>query len=133
MPQTHWQTSILQTPLWLDNLQYEETTKFLQTILIPTSLWPSTLTTTAQASDACSKSSTMTQSPNTSDFRPNTSLLLNKSSPSHHLPCLALPLPSSSLPALRLLSTVLQAPPISLPLPLLTVLQVKKWHYPTNK
>ena len=36
---THWQTSCLQIPLWLDNLQYKETTEISQTILIPTSLW----------------------------------------------------------------------------------------------
>jgi len=39
MPQTHWQTSILQTLLQLDDLQYKETTEIPQMILIPTSLW----------------------------------------------------------------------------------------------
>jgi len=39
MPQTHWQTSISQTLLRLDDLQYKETTGIPQMILIPTSLW----------------------------------------------------------------------------------------------
>ena len=36
---THWQISCLQILLWLDDLQYKETMKIPQTILIPTSLW----------------------------------------------------------------------------------------------
>ena len=35
----HWQTLCLQIPLQLDDLQYKETARIPQTILIPSSLW----------------------------------------------------------------------------------------------
>jgi len=112
-PQTHWQTSILQTPLQLDDLQYKESTEILQTILIPTSLW---LSTTSQHLLQFTVLFALTIQTCCLPFTYHTTAQL----------CPACPPPSLSLPALHPLPTVLAIPHTSSPLPLLTALLAMK-------
>ena len=125
MPQMHWQTSILQTPLRLDDQQYKETIEIPQRLLIPTSFWPPILTTTAQAFSESSKFSKTIQSLNTFNFEPTTFAPLNSFSPSCHLPCPTHPPLFLSLPAPHLLSIALVALPTLSPLLPLKALQVQ--------
>ena len=112
-PQMHWQTSISQTLLRLDDLQYKETTKILQTILIPTSLW---LSTTSQHLLQFTVLFALTIQTCCLPFTHHTTAQL----------CPAHPPPSLSLPTLHPLPTALAIPHMSSPLPLLTALPVTK-------
>jgi len=112
MPQTHWQTSCWQTLLQLDDLQYKETTRNLQTILIPTSLWLSNTLQHLLLSTAPSVSTIQTH------FLP--SIYRMTVWPSS--PCPAHPLPSSFHLALHPLLTVPATPPTLSPLPFQTAL-----------
>jgi len=106
---THWQTSCLQIPLWLDDLQYKETTKIPQTILISTSLWLSNTSQHLHQSTAPFASTIQTH------FLPSI----------HHITaqqCPALLPPFLFPPALHPLPTVLAAPLTSSPPCLQTVL-----------
>jgi len=116
MPQTHWQTSISQTLLRLDDLQYKETIEISQTILIPTSLWLSTTLQHLRQSTAPFVLTIQTC------FLPFTHHMTAQ--PSQQCPA-CLP-PSLSLLALPLLPIALVTPPTSLPLPLQTILPVTR-------
>jgi len=120
---THWQTSCLQTPLWLDDLQYKETTEIPQTILIPTSIWLSNTLQKLLQSTARFVSTTQTC------FLPFT--LLTTALPSQQCPA---PLPPFSfLPTPCPLSIAVATPLTLLPLLLRTVLPVTRWLFPISK
>jgi len=123
MPLTHWQILCLQILLRLDDLQYKETARIPQMILIPSSLW---LFNTLQK---------LLQS-----TVPFASIIQTRFLPStHHTTaqqsqwCPTPPPPSLSLPALRPLPTVLEAPLMSSPPLLWTALPVTRWPFPTSK
>jgi len=121
MPLTHWQIFTLQTLLWLDDLQYKETTEILQTILIPTSLW---LFNTSQQL-------LQFTAPFVSTIQTCFLPFIHHTTVQPFQLCLACLPPSSSL--LAPLPLVLVAPLMSLPLPLLTAQPVMNWSYPTSK
>jgi len=117
---THWQTSCWQTPLRLDDLQYKETIKILQTILIPTSLWLSN--TSQKPLQFTAPFASTIQTP----FLPSTHYTTAPQCPA----CL---LPSSFRPALPLPWTAL-ATPLILSLPLLqTAPPATNWLSPMSK
>ena len=113
---TYWQTSCLQIPLRLDDLQYKETTKIPQTILISTSLWLSNTSQHLHQSTVPFASTIQTH------FLP--SIYHTTVQPSQQCPA-SLP-PSLSLPALHPLSTVSAALPMSSPPLLQTALPAMK-------
>jgi len=126
MPQTHWQTFILQTPLQLDDPQYKETTEIPKQSLILSLHWPSTLTTTVLLFNDFSKRSLVIPLPYS--FKPIflKPTPLNAYLPFPHLPCPAHPPPSLFLPILHLPLVALATPPTSSPPLLLTVPPVTK-------
>ena len=136
MPLKHCQTFTFLTPLRLDDQQYKEALEILKRILIPSSLWPLTPTTTAPAYSEYFKPSTVTQSVYTFSTKLVTSAPLNKSSlyPHSHLSqCPTLPLQFSSHPTPHLPLTALATPLTLSPLPLLKAQLIQRWLCPTNK
>jgi len=120
MPQMHWQTSISQTLLQLDDLQYKKTTEIPQTILIPTSFW---LFNTSQRLLLSTVPFALTIQIH---FLPFT----------HHTTaqqCPARPPPSLSHPALCSLPIALATLPTLSPLLPLTALLTPRWLTPINR
>jgi len=120
---THWQTSCLQIPLWLDDLQYKETTKIPQTILIPSSLWLFNTSQKLLQSTVPFASTIQTR------FLP----FIHHTTAPPSWQCLACPPPFLFCLTLHPLPTALATPPMSLPLLPQTVLLAAKWPFCTNK